>query len=684
MSIGLIVALFTPLYSWANESIDKNEQYLPQYFKDYFPQTALDMVQRLPGFVFIEEDNDVRGFASGAGNILIDGTRPTTKSGGIKEALERIPYGQVARIDILRGSAGSADTGGQSVVANIIRLKNTSAKRWQAEFLTSGEGKVSPSGIITSSQQLGRWESAFKLNAKQAHAERDATINTVAGDNTLLKTQHEQRPSTLNEIFLSGDASTDFGSQTLKVNARTGWSQFLSDTTRIGTQFDNTKSLQTSERSFFKNERDSQYYTGELGIDWMIPVDNNWQWRLLSLNNMRDWFVDANTNLGEAKKSIPNESLFRFDEDTSENILRATLSQQLSVKSNDFFHLVRQEYSVELAYSRMESVLKLWSLDDLQQRQISRDTYAKVSEKRGESFINLTWQLPSLILETGLAAETSSISVSGDNKQTQSLFFLKPSIALIYDQDENTQYRLNFKRTVGQLDFSDFAASADLVDDRNISGNPTLKPDTGVYAGFAFDYRFAKKGALGVEIYQEWRSDVLERIVLPTGGQGLGNAGDARVNGVKVSANLPLDTVIDDALLTIKANFVNSTFDDPVTGLARDLSEQDNPDVQIDFRQDLTQHKLSWGIGYIFHQGNKAYYVNEYINSRTDGRWNAFIETTRFGSFKLRVTAENMESKKERRERSLYQTNRLGQLLINESSKRVENASINFTISNTF
>ena len=246
---------------------------------------------------------------------------------------------------------------------------------------------------------------------------------------------------------------------------------------------------------------------------------------------------------------------------------------------------------------------------------ISRDTFSKVNEQRSESFINFTWQLPTLTLETGLAAENSKISVSGDNHQTQSLSFIKPSIALIYDKSNNTQYRLNLKRTVGQLDFSDFAASADLVDDRSVSGNPTLKPDTAIYAGLAFDFRFAKKGAIGIELYHEWRNDVLENIVLPSGDQALGNAGDAKVKGLNISANLPLDFLLDDALLTFNANFIRSTFDDPVTGNCKGAyGNQDNPDIQIDFRQDIIDQRLSWGVGYTFYHENKEYYVNEYIH----------------------------------------------------------------------
>ena len=111
------------------------EIYKPEFFSQYSPQTALNMVTQLPGFNLVETDDDIRGFAAGAGNILIDGRRPTTKSGGIREALSRVPASQVAQIEVIRGASGSADAAGQAVVANIIQIKDQAAKHW--EFSTA-------------------------------------------------------------------------------------------------------------------------------------------------------------------------------------------------------------------------------------------------------------------------------------------------------------------------------------------------------------------------------------------------------------------------------------------------------------------------------------------------------------------------------------------------------------------
>ena len=48
--------------------------YPAEFFAQYQPQNALEMVKHLPGFVF-DEGSSSRGFGGNAGNVLIDGQR---------------------------------------------------------------------------------------------------------------------------------------------------------------------------------------------------------------------------------------------------------------------------------------------------------------------------------------------------------------------------------------------------------------------------------------------------------------------------------------------------------------------------------------------------------------------------------------------------------------------------------
>src|ERR1051325_3652350 len=73
--------------------------YPASFFEAAPPATANDMLSRLPGFT-LDTGNSARGFAGTAGNVLIDGTRPTAKTDDLQTILTRIPAGDVDRIEL--------------------------------------------------------------------------------------------------------------------------------------------------------------------------------------------------------------------------------------------------------------------------------------------------------------------------------------------------------------------------------------------------------------------------------------------------------------------------------------------------------------------------------------------------------------------------------------------------------
>src|SRR4051794_21758574 len=91
--------------------------YPASFFAEAQPNTAYDMIARLPGFVF-NNGTTARGFSGTAGNVLIDGQRPTSKSDDLQSILLRMSAAGVERIDLIRGGAPGIDMQGQTVVAN--------------------------------------------------------------------------------------------------------------------------------------------------------------------------------------------------------------------------------------------------------------------------------------------------------------------------------------------------------------------------------------------------------------------------------------------------------------------------------------------------------------------------------------------------------------------------------------
>ena len=110
--------------------------YDASYFSGAQLSTALDLLQRTPGFT-VDTGDGVRGFGGAAGNVLIDGQRTTSKADSLHDALQRIPAASVARVEIIRGGAPGIDMQGRTVLANLV-LK--SAPRTDASVV--GVGRV--------------------------------------------------------------------------------------------------------------------------------------------------------------------------------------------------------------------------------------------------------------------------------------------------------------------------------------------------------------------------------------------------------------------------------------------------------------------------------------------------------------------------------------------------------------
>ena len=60
------------------------------FFAQYAPRTALDIARPVPGFALDLGDIDTRGFAGAAGNVVINGARPSSKAETLETTLARI------------------------------------------------------------------------------------------------------------------------------------------------------------------------------------------------------------------------------------------------------------------------------------------------------------------------------------------------------------------------------------------------------------------------------------------------------------------------------------------------------------------------------------------------------------------------------------------------------------------
>ena len=185
-----------------NKSSSESSVYPASFFNQYTPQNALEMIQRLPGFTF-DQGSNARGFGGNAGNVLIDGARPTSKSGGLRGALIRIPAAQVARIEILRGGVGAGETSGQSVVANVIKNKTGTTGTWAMKIRRGPDGLLLPNLEASLATKLGEWNSSFDTDIGGKPEYRTALIQNTNADGHLDSSSEEFYPLNMKWIFVN-------------------------------------------------------------------------------------------------------------------------------------------------------------------------------------------------------------------------------------------------------------------------------------------------------------------------------------------------------------------------------------------------------------------------------------------------------------------------------------------------
>lgn len=650
-SLCIGVAIITTDASAQTVGADGRTAYPAAHYTPFAPQTALDMVRRTPGFVLDEGDDELRGFGATAGNILIDGARPSSK-GGVIDALSRIAAGQVERIELIR-DASTSEAQGQALVLNVVRIAGRPSGTWSAEGERNANGVIYPRLEASYARQIGPWQTSIRANGYWEEFPFRTLRVSRAASGALLSTTFVDQPSTLNEAYLSGEARRPLAGGLLNLTGRVGRYNYYFD--QPGEVFQGRFPDQIPDQRLL-NQLDIERWVFEFGTDYTRAI-GDWSWKTLALVNYRDGDESSRERRDAATGTLVSRTVVESTAKPLEIVARTTFGRNAG-------GALRPEFGGEIAYNRFDRTFDL-AIDNGSGLSpvIIPGADVVVEELRGEAFANLTWTLsPRWTLEGGVAAEASEISVDGDADQSQTFSFLKPSLAVVWRPTTRVQLRAGVRRTVGQLDFSDFAATAELNDGTTAAGNPDLGPDQTTRWYAAIDYRGTGDLAVNVELFHEDRQDVLEQVLLPSGAPGLANAGDATYRGVKLTATLPLNGFLPGARLTAEGEVLDSAFDDPLIGRERPLSNVYSPDVELEFRHDPPGRPYAWGVTWQSSETGELYLVNEIDRSAPSDLFGAFVETTAIPGMKARLSLRNADTYRERRLRQFFQPDRSGVL----------------------
>ena len=575
-----------------SQSAEAGEQgvliFTPDFFADARPNTALDMVNRVPGFS-VNDGDGARGFEGAVGNILINGSRPASKNDTGSNVLSRTVAAQVERIELVRGGAPGIDMQGYSVVANVI-LKTTSSREHvltaNASLFEGGQDLFGGTYQFTAREGDRTWGVTLGDGISSSDSNGAGYVVRADANGNVQRNETYYNDGYGGGNSIRGNYSSPFMGGKIDLTARYG----INDWHNINRQ----TAPNVLRESFYDNDSKS----GEFGVVYTRPLSEKLKLESRFIHEFED-FDNLSTSRTRLGTTDEPEQLFNADGNSSETILRGLVRYERS-PTMDF------EAGGEVAYNMLE-VQQAYTVGGVAVPLPSASV--KVEETRGELFGKATWRInPKWTLESGLRLESSTISQSGDASQEKSFFFAKPRILATWTPMPNNQLRLRLERTVGQLDFGDFAASAELADENVFGGNVNLHPESRWVAEATYEKRFWGEGIVSIGLRHDEITDAIDLIPLDGGLAAVGNIGDGALDQLTLNVTIPTDKLgVSGGKFGFRNTWNKTEVTDPTTGEKRPISDVRASQATITFQQDITSWKLQWGGAWIPLLGQKGF-----------------------------------------------------------------------------
>jgi len=690
---GIFFYIITGLYIWpvsAQESSQQIVQYEADFFGQYQPSTALDMVRELPGFLLNDGDS-LRGFGSAAGNILINGRRPSAKSDSPSSILARIPAGQIEYIELIRGQFRGIDMLGYSTLANVILQGDLPAiLRWEASYRFDNTGPEKPSIDLS---YANNWRGIdYNLGL---YLEKEANGQTGArrlfnADGVLTESTYLSQTSDGTDIIPALSASTWLGETLLNANIRAVY-----DTRKPIYTLDITPQAPGSElrREYLKDDLAQQNI--EVGLDAMRNLRPDLVGKAIGLFFYQELPKTSTRRILNSSGIMTSFRKAETESDRMEAIARLEFNW-LGFQNHNI------QLNIEGAYNSLEG--SLIQTDDTGAGPVVitvPGANTKVDEVRGDIILKDIWSFDNFELDYGLGAEVSTISQTGDANQKRTFFFLKPQGSLIYSPDTGQQLRFRIEREIAQLNFNDFISTTVFDDDDVALGNPDLHPDATWITELSYERRFGRISVVRVTGFYHWIDDVLDLLPMTDTNAVPGNIGDGRRWGMEFESTIPMDWLgLSGSRLSFTARWQNSSVIDPVTGAKRVLSAQGGTPayrslsnvnlnnryfLRLNYRQDFQAERVSWGWMVTERNERPLFKVNELDVYDEGYAADAFIETTRLLGLKIRLQGENLLFFNETRERTVFTGRRdLSPISFREERDNFNGRKITFSISGSF
>ncbi|NBP72096.1 MAG: hypothetical protein EBU57_02675, partial [Alphaproteobacteria bacterium] len=318
--------------------------YAADYFNEWQPITAQDMLDRIPGLAGGggpggrggppggggNPSSGGRGLGSGSGgtDILIDGKRIAGKNNQTGGLLSRIPADQVQEIQIIRGTSGELDVRGSSQVINVVLFEALSSNSvsWETTGTYSQDQTFTPTGAVALSGQRGDFNYLLSLRSDRRYTHSQTYEHSVLADFAPNDTIYEDRLNTRDNNALSMNFGYNISpNSSVRMNALYAIQDSPTDIDRITRDLRSTPTALTIEKETNPSDRDNW----EVGGDYEISFANGGRFKLLAIANQNNQDSTRNRFKMDADGLFEKNLFLNSDSTTEERIVRSSYTMDI-------------------------------------------------------------------------------------------------------------------------------------------------------------------------------------------------------------------------------------------------------------------------------------------------------------------------------------------------------------------
>ena len=617
-------------------------------FARYAPRNALDMLRQVPGFIMREAIQE-RGLGQASENVLLNGQRVPSKSGGAIAELQKIPASNVERIEIV--DAATLDIAGLTgQVANVITKTEKKASgqfSWRPEFRAHFTQPIYTRGDISYSGKAGPVDYTLGIDSQGSRS--------GAGGPTRIIDPIDGPFEFRDDVWRSNYDNPKFSSR------------FVLD--GPGSSVGN---LNLSYMPYFYTYKENGFRDRPDGIDRFRSVRERMRGFVYEVNG------DYSFKLGPGTLKLIG--LRKFDHEPINSIaILDFLDDSTPSTGSKFFRdgrmgewIGRSEYgwksgkndwqiSGEAAFNTLDVRTRIYDLDaggEFDEIPFPAGT-GRVHEDRFEVLGTWGRALSDKLTVQLVAGGEYSKLASDTEVGSLARSFLRPkgSVSLSWKPRQDLDVSLRVRRRVGQLNFYDFLASVNLTNDSENAGNLELVPEQAWDTDLEFTKRLGPWGNTSLRLFDRRISDIVDIIPIGEDGESPGNIDKAHRYGVEWKGTWLFDKLgWKGAKLDSIIVFQRSNLEDPLTGERRPISNLLKRQVELTLRHDIPGSDLAWGGNFYHDWYTKSYRLTEVGRQWEGPFWlSAFVEHKDVFGLTVKGQVSNILNARSRWERDVYE-----------------------------